>query len=265
MTKIAFITGASSGMGQRMAYLLSGGKSAPDEVWLLSRREDRLSKLAEALETRNPALKARVIAKDLMNPEDIREIAALLAERRPGITFLVNAAGFGKIGSVAELPLSAQTDMIRLNCEALTAVTRLCLPYMVKGKGRIINFASAAAFLPQPRFAVYAATKAFVLSFSRALSEELSKDGIAVTAVCPGPVRTEFFDIAEELHAVPLYKKLAMADADRVVARAFRDSMKRKRVSVYGMTMRLFALSAKLLPAGFFFFFIRIINSRRNG
>lgn len=260
MAKIALITGASSGMGERMAYFLSKEDRTLSELWLIARRENRLKKLAETIRRINPRIRVRTIAADLLETGAPERLSALLREEKPEILLLVNAAGFGKIGSVSELPLSAQTEMVRLNCETLMAVTKICIPYMKKREGRVINFASAAAFLPQPRFAVYAATKAFVLSFSRALSEELSGDGIPVTAVCPGPVKTEFFDIAEELHAVPLYKKMAMADADRVVKLALRDSRKGRQVSVYGITMRLFAMAAKLLPAGLFFFFIRLIN-----
>ena len=113
---------------------------------------------------------------------------------------------------------------------------------------RILQFASAAAFLPQPGFAIYAATKAFVLSYSRALSMELKRRQIYVTAVCPGPVKTEFFAIAETTGKIPLYKRLAMADPKRVVKKALRDSMMGKPVSVYGPLMKAFWLLSKLCP-----------------
>ena len=113
---------------------------------------------------------------------------------------------------------------------------------------RIIQFASAASFLPQPGFAVYAATKSFVLSYSRALNAELRSRDIAVTAVCPGPVRTEFFDIAETTGKIPLYKRLAMADPVKVVRLALYDSMVGKSVSVYGPLMKAFYVLCKALP-----------------
>ena len=137
--------------------------------------------------------------------------------------------------------------MVALNCQALCAVTRLVLPYMAKN-GRIIQFASAAAFLPQPGFAVYAATKSFVLSYSRALNSELKPRGICVTAVCPGPVKTEFFDIAETTGTIPLYKRLVMARPEKVAALALRESMMGKTVSVYGPLMKAFFLLSKILP-----------------
>ena len=113
----------------------------------------------------------------------------------------------GKIGGVRELSVSDQTGMAELNCTALTAVTSMVLPFM-PNNSRILQFASSAAFLPQPGFAVYAATKAYVLSYSRALNRELKDRGISVTAICPGPVKTEFFDIAQTTGEIPLYKQL---------------------------------------------------------
>lgn len=159
----------------------------------------------------------------------------------------MNGAGFGKIGGTEDLALDEETGMIDVNCRALTAVTRLVLPYMSENS-RILQFASAAAFLPQPRFAVYAATKAFVLSHSRALAMELKPRQICVTAVCPGPVKTEFFDIAETTGEIPLYKRLVMADPKKVVKKALRDSMMGKTVSVYGALMKAFFVLAKIFP-----------------
>ena len=114
--------------------------------------------------------------------------------------------------------------------------------------GRILQFASSAAFLPQPRFAIYAATKSFVLSYSRALNVELKSRRICVTAVCPGPVKTEFFDTAGAFSQIPLYKRLSMADPVKVVRKAIRDSAAGRSVSVYGPLMKLFSFFAKLLP-----------------
>lgn len=139
--------------------------------------------------------------------------------------------------------------MVRLNCEALCAVTHMVLPYMSKNS-RIIQYASSASFLPQPGFAIYAATKSFVLSYSLALGEELKGRGICVTAVCPGPVKTEFFDIAETTGRIPLYKRLTMADPVKVVKLAIRDSLMGKPVSVYGFLMKSFRLLCKIVPHG---------------
>lgn len=137
--------------------------------------------------------------------------------------------------------------MVQVNCTALTAVTTMVLPFMPQNS-RILQFASSAAFLPQPGFAVYAASKAYVLSYSRALNRELKSRKIFVTAVCPGPVRTEFFDIAQTTGEIPLYKKLVMADPGKVVAKAIRDSIAGREVSVYGIWMKAFWVLAKVFP-----------------
>ena len=137
--------------------------------------------------------------------------------------------------------------MIRLNCEALTRVTYLVLPYVSRGSF-IYQMASSAGFAPQPDFTVYAATKAYAKSFSIALRQELSGQEVKVIAVCPGPVKTEFFDRAYEQEEMKFYKKLAMADPKRVVSKAIRDARKNKAVSVYGFTMKTTRIICKILP-----------------
>ena len=137
--------------------------------------------------------------------------------------------------------------MIRLNCEALTRVTYLVLPYMSRGSF-IYQMASSAGFAPQPNFTVYAATKAYVKSFSIALRQELAGQGIKVTAVCPGPVKTEFFDRAYEQEEMKFYKRFVMADPKKVVSKAIRDARKNKAVSVYGITMKVTRIICKILP-----------------
>lgn len=240
--KIAIITGASSGMGRQMALEIGDQFGGIDQIWLIARREDRLKEL----EGRTPA-GIRCFPMDITSPQEREDFLQILKEEKPKVRFLVNAAGFGKIGRVEEIDMALEADMIRLNCEALCAMTRLVLPYMSQG-GRIIQFASAASFLPQPRFAVYAATKAFVLSYSRALGAELKNRAIRVTAVCPGPVETEFFHIAETTGKIAVYKRLVMADPKKVVRKALRDSCAGKPVSVFGLTMKAFFLLCKVVP-----------------
>lgn len=242
--KIAIITGASSGMGQETAIQLADRLGGLSAVWLIARRRERLDALEEVL-----PVPARKFPIDLTNPDDLNTLKQALAGEKPDVRILVNASGYGKIGPVGNISLEEEAGMVRLNCEALLSVTHLVLPYMEKNS-RIIQYASSAAFLPQPGFAVYAATKAFVLSYSRALNEELKGRGIKVTAVCPGPVKTEFFDIAETTGKIPLYKRLTMANASRVVRLAIRDSMMGKPVSVYGPVMKAFRLLSKIVPHG---------------
>lgn len=240
--KIAIVTGASSGMGRELVMELADRFGGLDEIWAVARRRERLEELVP-----QTPVPLRIFDIDLSMPSGWKELEEALKERRPSVKFLANCAGFGKIGPVGGLPMEDETGMVRLNCEALCAVTHLTLPYMGQNS-RILQFASSAAFLPQPGFAIYAATKAFVLSYSRALGAELKGRGIYVTAVCPGPVKTEFFDIAQTTGEIPLYKRLAMANPKRVVRKAVRDSVMGRPLSVYGLLMKMFRVLCRAVP-----------------
>ncbi len=240
--KIVIVTGASSGMGREAAIQLADRFSGIGEIWAVARRAKRLEELKEQV-----PVPVRVFPLDLSLEADRNVLAQALKEEQPEVRMLVNAAGYGKIGAAGDIPLEEETGMVRLNCEALCAVTHMVLPYMPKNS-RVIQLASSAAFMPQPGFAVYAATKAFVLSYSRALNAELKKRGILITAVCPGPVKTEFFDVAETTGKMPFYKELTMARAENVVRKALRDSMMGKEVSIYGLPMNAFFVLTKILP-----------------
>lgn len=241
--KIAVVTGASSGIGREFVRQLGYFYRSLDEIWVIARRRERLEELRE--KSRVPL---RIFDGNLMKKQAYKELSAALKETCPDIRMLVNAAGFGKSGgveSIAAEDMRAQTDMVDLNCRALTKMTLLCLPYMSRGS-RIVNLASAAAFCPQPQFSVYAATKSYVLSFSRSMGAELRGKGICVTAVCPGPVDTEFFTVSGGL-TNPL-KKLTMAKAEEVVHKALKDSRAGRALSIFGLPMRAAFLGAKLVP-----------------
>lgn len=240
--KIAIVTGASSGMGREAMIQLADRFGSLEEIWAVARREERLEEMRRQL-----PVPLRILPLDLTDASALETLKQELELRKPQVRLLINAAGYGKIGRSSDIPLDEEAGMIRLNCEALCAVTHLVLPYMTP-HSRILQFASAAAFLPQPGFAVYAATKAFVLSYSRALNAELKPRDIIVTAVCPGPVDTEFFETAETSGSMPAYKKLAMAKPKKVVRTALRDAMMGKTVSVYGPVMKLFFLLSKIIP-----------------
>ncbi|HJA94314.1 MAG TPA: SDR family NAD(P)-dependent oxidoreductase [Candidatus Eisenbergiella merdipullorum] len=239
---VVIITGASSGMGREFALQLDQGLHTIDEFWLIARRGKRLEDLAGKLKH-----KTRSFAIDLTDPVEMNAFARVLETKRPAVRMLINSAGYGVMGNVADLEVEEQTGMIDLNCMALTRLTRLCLPFM-KEKSRIIQLASSAAFLPQPGFAVYAAGKAYVLSFSRALGEELKDRGILVTAVCPGPVRTEFFERAEQKASTLAIKKYVMADAEDVVRDALSASAKGRSMAVYSLPIKAFGVLTKLCP-----------------
>lgn len=241
--KIAVVTGASSGMGKEFVIAIDKNYGAKlDEIWVLARRKERLEELQSKVKT-----KLRIFAIDLLGEKSYEEYLDSLKKYKPTVGILVNSSGFGKIGTFSEVTRENNLSMVELNCHALTKVTYDTLPYMKKG-GRILQLASSAAFLPQPEFAVYAASKSYVLSFTRALKYELMDRRIYVTAVCPGPVKTEFFDIAEENSQIALYKRLVMANPVKVVEKALADAKAGKVKSVYGLPMRAFEILCKVVP-----------------
>lgn len=248
---IAIITGASSGMGMEYVKQLDQYFRNIDEIWVIARRAERLKQLQPL--TR---IKIRPFTLDLSKDTDLEALKNALQQEKPVIRVLINSAGYGKIGDFQDISYSDTTGMININCKALTAVTYLALPYM-KPNSRIIQMASMASFLPQAGFSVYAATKSYVLSFCTSLSEELRKKNIYVTAVCPGPVNTEFFDIAEQTGKEPVFKKLFMANPKKVVEKALLDSLHKRTRSVYGAHYRLGILVLRFLPISFA---VRIIN-----
>ncbi len=237
--KIAVITGASSGMGREFVRQLEEAERF-DEIWVIARRKERLLSLAGELDT-----PLRAIALDLSKTESFDEYKALLETEKPEVSVLVNGSGFGKFGAFTDIPLDTQLEMIDLNEKALVAMTYLTLPYMKEG-GKIYQIGSLSSFQPVPYIGVYGATKSFVLSFSRALGRELKKRGIRVLAVCPGWVRTEFFDRAVTDDTITYYNRYY--NADQVVRRAIRDMKKGKDVSVCGFPIRAQVLLVKLLP-----------------
>ena len=240
--KIVMVTGASSGIGEEFVKQLDKKFHNIDEIWMIARNVKKMEVLASNL--RN---KARILGLDLENKEQRTNLQILLREEKPQICMLVNCAGFGLMGNFEVLDMEEQLDMVELNCKALTAVTYMVIPYMVK-KARIIQLASAAAFVPQAGFAVYAATKSYVLSFSRALQEELRQKEIYVTAVCPGPVKTPFFDRAETNGQTLALKKHFSVSAGQVVKNAIHASKKKKPVTVSSIPMRLFFVLCKIIP-----------------
>lgn len=239
---IAVLTGASSGMGLEFARRIA--EYDLDELWLIARRRDRL----EAFAAESP-VPVRILSLDLARQESLDEYKALLATETPDVRILVNAAGFGKFRAFTELTLEEQLAMIDLNDKALVAMTYLTLPYMHKGSC-IYQLGSLSSFQPVPYINVYGASKAFVLSFSRALNKELSRQGrgIRVMAVCPGWVKTEFFDRAVVDDTITYYNRYYTAE--EVVTRALKDMKKGRDVSVCGFPVRTQVLATKHLPHG---------------
>ena len=216
--KIAIVTGASSGLGMAFVRRLDalGGL---DEIWGVARRGERLEALAAELRT-----PMRPLALDLTRLESVETLRVLMREEAPEVAVLVNAAGFGKFGTCADLTLQETCDMIDLNCRAAAALTAAVLPYMGRGS-RVLEICSSAAFQPLPGFNVYAATKAFLLRYSRALRWEAAPRGIRVTAVCPGWIRTDFMDVARDTKNGRTVRSFPFAQRPETVARrALRNS-----------------------------------------
>ena len=239
---IIIITGASAGIGLEFALQIDTAFTNIDEIWLVARRKERLTELAKVM-----VHKTKLICMDVTDEYALDLFESLLEEANVTVRMLINAAGFGLLGSFEDIPLEEQLDMVSVNCQALTKMTYITLPYMKK-ESRIIQMSSSAAFLPQPDFAVYAATKSYVLSFSRALNKELAKDKIYVTAVCPGPVNTEFFDIAEQYGRTLAIKKLTMITTEQCVDCAIKASYKKQDIAVPGIPMKAFWLATKIFP-----------------
>lgn len=241
--RIAVVTGASSGLGREFVKQIEKIYKDLDEIWVIARRKEKLEELKKT-----SSITLRIFVGNLLENQIFESFESALTEIKPNVRMLVNAAGFGKIGSVESIlknNKNSQLQMIDLNCRALSRMIFICMPYFQKNS-RIINIASAAAFCPQPQFSVYAATKSYVLSFSRSLASELKPKHIYVTAVCPGPVDTEFFETSGGIQNT--LKTKTMVKACVVVRQALHDSMAGKSVSIYGIAMKLSYIGSKLLP-----------------
>lgn len=243
MTDVALITGASAGLGALFARELAARRH---HVVLVARRADRLESLAHELASRHGVTAIPLVA-DLQESHAPATIVGELERRGCVVDVLVNNAGFGLRGEFAALERGRQLGMIDLNVRSLVDLTHRLVPGMVARKhGAILNVASTAAFQPGPYMAVYYATKAFVLSWSEALHEELKPHGIRVSALCPGPTETEFGDVAG-MRDTPLFRLLG-ARPDGVVRDGLRGIERNSAVNVSGVLNALFAQSIRLAP-----------------
>ena len=262
---IAIITGASSGIGKAFLEEIVKehgvyGYVPFDEIWAVGRNEEKLIEIKTLLgEERVIPVKA-----DLASPEDMSVLADRLATERPQVGLLINCAGMGMKGAVEDHPAKAIEDTIDVNCTSLAKLTRICLPYMIlktpvltkDNSPRIINIASSAGFLPQPGFAAYAASKAFVISFSRALYYEFIDCGIIVTTVCPGPVNTDFQRKATggaqtEFTGIRQY---VVADPVKLAKASIKASKAGRQILVYGFSQKALHVASKIIPTSWILF-----------
>lgn len=239
MKKISVITGASSGMGRDFVKMIDMIEEC-DEIWVIARRKDKL----EEIKSENGKV-IRPIELDLSKNESIGEYKSMIEAEKPQVVALVNAAGFGKFGKFEDIPLEEQLNMIDLNCKALMAVTYITLPYMPEGS-HVYQLGSQSSFQPVPYMATYGASKAFVLSLTRALNKEYEKRKIRMIAVCPGWVKTEFFDRAVKDDTIVYYNKFY--SSKEVVSKAVKDMYRGKDVSVCGGLVKWQVFLAKILP-----------------
>lgn len=241
MKNIAIITGASSGMGRELAIQITKEYKF-DEMWVIARRIDKLESIQNYVD-----IPIKAISLDLTDSESFKKYEELLEKENPNVTFLANCSGYGKFGLYNQIPLSESLGQIDLNCKALVAITELTLPYMKEG-ANILQLDSLSSFQPVPYLNIYGASKAFVLSYSRALNVELKPRKIKVIAVCPGWVKTDFFDRAMTTsnNAVTYFNVLY--EAKDVIKTAIKHMKKGKDVSIHGFPVKAQVLLVKLLP-----------------
>ena len=243
---IAIVTGASSGIGREFVRQLDASGEV-DGFWLIARRRERLEELAATLT--HPS---RVLAADLATEEGLSLVEEALCSERPEVRVFISGAGYGRFGSWEELSAADTAGMIDLNVRASVMLTRMILPYTVRG-GYIIQLGSGSCFTPLPNFAVYAAGKSFILHYSKALAREVRPLGITVTCLCPGWVDTEFLGVATRDESVRGPKPGALRPllrADRVVCKALRSARRGRVMCVTGKFTKLQHVLFKLLPDG---------------
>ena len=243
---IAIVTGASSGMGREFVRQLNQYVQV-DEIWAIARRESALEALKQ-----DTSVPVRPVVLDLLDNASFDTFAAMLEAEKPNIRLLINAAGFGKFGTYHKIPLADECAMLDLNCKALVLMTRLCIPYMTSGS-HILQLASNSSWQPVPYIATYGATKAFVLSYSRAMNRELKSAGIRMMSMNPGWVKTEFFNHAFQTNGDNEVQYMdRLYEAADVVATGLKDLYKTKKdYSIHGFPVRMQVRLVKLMPHSF--------------
>lgn len=245
----ALVTGASSGIGSDIARSLA---KRGHNVVLVARREERLAQLAKKL-TANHKVRAETVAADLQTKSGRKALLKALDELGLRVDVLINNAGFGTAGLFQRLDGAREAELVRLNCEVVVDLCGRFVPAMVeRGSGAVLNVASTAGFQPLPTQATYAASKAFVLSFTQALGADLHGTGVIATALCPGPVETEFADVAgvtEEFSALPDFARVSSPD---VAEAGVRGLERGKGVVIPGLLNKATAIGGQFTPRGLF-------------
>lgn len=240
---IAVITGASSGLG--IEYLKQICENYPyiQQYWIIARRKERLEQIAKGYPDKNIV----PIALDLTEYESYKLFDEMLQKADANIKILVNNAGYGVLGDLRESDPFKQSGMVDLNCRALTAITAIALKYMEKGSF-IVNVCSIASFCPNPRMSVYSSTKAYVKSFSRSVRFENRKNGINVLATCPGPMNTEFLDVAGIKGNSKTFDTLPYSDPVKVAKNSLKMAEKGSAFYTPGIFYKVYRLLTKIIP-----------------
>ncbi len=249
--KVGVITGASSGLGREFALRAEEAFPEIERFFLIARRKDRLEETAKLL--KKPA---EILPLDLTAEGSVEALTSALSSCGAEVCLLINNSGMGVLGEVKEADPGLQMHMCDLNVRALTGVTAAVLKFMKRG-GRIINVSSIASFVPNARMTVYSSTKAYVTSFSRGLRQELKKEGIGVTAVCPGPMDTEFLDVGGVRGQSPMFKKLPYCKVPHVVKGALRAAKRGRAVYTDRLFFKFYRVLAKVLPHAWLIPFVK--------
>jgi len=242
--KTAIITGASAGLGTEFFRQAAEVFPEIECFWLIARRKERLEQMAADCKERQVVC----LPLDLCDPASFAALEEQLAAARPEVTLLINNAGCGYLGNLGEMDTATQTRMVDLNIRALTAVTNLVIPYMPEG-GRILNVSSIASFCVNPRMTVYASSKAYVSSFTLGIDEELRPKGITATAVCSGPMKTDFLDIGGITGNSKTFATLPYCDQVKVAGGALRAAKERRTFYTPRGFYKLYRVLAKILPS----------------
>ena len=240
--KVAVITGASAGLGKEFLKALPEACPEIEEYWLISRNREKLLDAARLVPKQ-----CRVFPLDLTKDESYGKLSRYLAEFKPEISLLINNSGCGFLGDVGEGDLARQVQMVDLNLKGLTAVTHLCIPYIPRG-GRIINISSIASFCPNARMTVYSATKSYVTAFTFGIAEELRAKGITATAVCPGPMDTDFIVAGGIKGNSKTFELLPYCDPAAVAKGALAASARGQTVYTPRVFYKFYRLLAKIVP-----------------
>ena len=248
--KTAIITGASAGLGMEYVRQIHDVFPEIQCYWLIARRTEPMKSLSV------PGVTLKYISLDLTGHDYIPSLQAMLEQEKPAVSLLIGCAGCGYLGNFDESNLDEQLRMLDLNIRALTAVTRLALPYLEQG-GRIIHISSIASFVPNPRMTIYSATKSFVSAFSRGLHEELKPRKISVTAVCSGPMDTDFIQLGRIKGHSKTFDVLPYCDPVKVVRGSLNAAKKRRAVYTPRLLYKAYRVLSALIPHAIFIKFAK--------